>query len=241
MNYTKSKGDSDELICISKFISFGYNCSIPYGNGAPYDFIVDINGKMLRMQVKSSVPSFKYGDIVSFTFQCRRVNIVNKKPVTLKYDKSEIDYFVTVFSGQVYVVDVNSCGHAVTLRFVEPLNKGISNYRMAADYTIEKFLGHKPLSHKYSKSRDITAKNCNYCGAYGTGIICKKCKIERSKIRERVTRDDLKDMVREKSFKELGRIFGVSDKAISKWCINYGIPHRKQDINRLTKEEWDKV
>ena len=44
MEYTQSKGNLVELQCISKFIELGYECSIPYGNSAKYDFIADVNG-----------------------------------------------------------------------------------------------------------------------------------------------------------------------------------------------------
>mgnify|MGYP003400600460 CR=1 FL=1 len=30
------------------FIELGYDCSIPYGNSAKYDFIADINGELLK-------------------------------------------------------------------------------------------------------------------------------------------------------------------------------------------------
>lgn len=53
MNYTQSIGNIVELQCISKFIELGYEVSIPYGNGAKYDFIADVNGKFLRIQCKS--------------------------------------------------------------------------------------------------------------------------------------------------------------------------------------------
>lgn len=54
MDYTQSKGNLVELQCISKFIELGYECSIPYGNGAKYDFVVDVNGQFLRIQCKSA-------------------------------------------------------------------------------------------------------------------------------------------------------------------------------------------
>ena len=53
MNYTQSIGNIVELQCISKFIELGYEVSIPYGNGAKYDFVADVNGKFLRIQCKS--------------------------------------------------------------------------------------------------------------------------------------------------------------------------------------------
>jgi len=43
------------------------------------------------------------------------------------------------------------------------------------------------------------------------------------------------------SFSAIGRQYGVSDNAVRKWCISYGLPSRKKDINTLTAEEWSKL
>lgn len=45
MDYTQSIGNITELKCMTAFIELGYECSIPYGNNAKYDFVVDVNGK----------------------------------------------------------------------------------------------------------------------------------------------------------------------------------------------------
>ena len=47
---------------------------------------------------------------------------------------------------------------------------------------------------------------------------------------ERPSIDELKLLVKNKSFVEIGRMFGVSDNAIRKWCKSYKIPYRKKDI-----------
>ena len=58
---TISLGNYIELQCISKFISFGYTCSIPYGNSAKYDFIAELGGKLIRIQCKS--PTLNYDSL----------------------------------------------------------------------------------------------------------------------------------------------------------------------------------
>jgi hypothetical protein len=45
MDYTKVKGNITELMCIAGFTELGYQVSIPYGDSAKYDFVVDVNGK----------------------------------------------------------------------------------------------------------------------------------------------------------------------------------------------------
>lgn len=66
MDYTRAKGNITELQCISKFFEYGIECSVPYGNGAKYDFIADIKGSLIRIQCKSSTKI----DENSFMFVC---------------------------------------------------------------------------------------------------------------------------------------------------------------------------
>ncbi len=50
---------------------------------------------------------------------------------------------------------------------------------------------------------------------------------------ERPSKEELSKMLIEKTFSDIGRIYGVSDNAIRRWCKWYGLPHRKKDINKL--------
>lgn len=54
MDYTKSKGNITELTCLMGFMSMGFDCSIPYGDCARYDMIVDTGDELLKVQCKSS-------------------------------------------------------------------------------------------------------------------------------------------------------------------------------------------
>ena len=61
MQKTQVIGNANELKCMLAFIELGYQCSIPYGNSAKYDFIVDIGNKLYKIQCKSSRhPKTKY-------------------------------------------------------------------------------------------------------------------------------------------------------------------------------------
>jgi hypothetical protein len=43
------KGSLTELQCITAFLAKGAEISIPYGNHARYDFIADIDNKLLKI------------------------------------------------------------------------------------------------------------------------------------------------------------------------------------------------
>lgn len=56
-----------------------------------------------------------------------------------------------------------------------------------------------------------------------------------------VTRDELKDLIRNKPFTQIGLDLGFSDNAIRKWCDKFNLPKRKKDIKSYTDEEWTKI
>lgn len=99
------------------------------------------------------------------------------------------------------------------------------------------------IDKQLSELKTKTVFYCKTCGeivSYGNEY-CPKCaNLLRRKV-ERPTRNELKNLVREYSFAELARRFGVSDKAIVKWCITYQLPHRKTDINKINDIEWENI
>ena len=46
----KQKGNLTELQCLTAFIQQGCTVSIPYGDCARYDFLVDIDGIIIKVQ-----------------------------------------------------------------------------------------------------------------------------------------------------------------------------------------------
>lgn len=48
---------------------------------------------------------------------------------------------------------------------------------------------------------------------------------------DRPSKEKLNELIRSMSFVTIAKEYGVSDKAIVKWCKYYGLPHRKKDIN----------
>ena len=85
---------------------------------------------------------------------------------------------------------------------------------------------------------------CKICGKAlkcSTSNLCPECSHKQSQIVERPDRDTFKQLIRTVPFTTLGVQFGVSDKAISKWCISFNLPHKKSDIKKYTDEEWDKL
>lgn len=88
---------------------------------------------------------------------------------------------------------------------------------------------------------------CVDCGKIitSTAIRCKECN-NKHKIAVHlenlpIAREELKQMIREKSFEEVGRKFSITGNGIKRWCKNFGLPMTKKEINNYTEEEWTSV
>lgn len=85
-----------------------------------------------------------------------------------------------------------------------------------------------------------------YCCDCGKEIVkgsvrCVECNNLYSRKTERPNREELKELIRTKSFLEIGRIYNVSDNSIRKWCKYECLPSKKSEIKQYTDEEWLKV
>lgn len=245
MDITQSKGNVVELQCLAAFMKLGYECSIPYGNGAKYDFVVDYNGELLRIQCKSSIhPLRKDGtrDLEAFSFSAVSQTTNTVKTVRHRYSSSDIDYFATFFQGNVYVVPVDECSTSKTLRFSPPLN-GNKTYNKAEDYLITNYFNSR---FDYDNDNNLIEKkyyclNCEKNIVSKEGGICHQCLSLKSRKTERPTREELKNLIRTKSFLEIARIYGVSDNAIRKWCDSEKLPRKKSVIKNISDADWKNI
>ena len=114
----KQKGNLTELKCLSAFYELGYQCSIPYGENSRYDFIADIDGKLIRVQCKTS----REVDVGVIEFPCRSSRSNTHSNLQRRYTANEIDYFCTFWDGKCYLIPVTECSITKILRFVPPKN-----------------------------------------------------------------------------------------------------------------------
>ena len=133
---SKQKGIITELQCITKFNELGYHVSIPYGENCRYDFIADIEGRLIRVQVKTS--RFKDENQEAIVFACRSSHSNSTGVHYVRYTDEEIDYFATYFNNICYLVPVEECSVEKTLRFVPPKNGQVKGITFATDYELEK-------------------------------------------------------------------------------------------------------
>lgn len=135
---SKQKGKLTEFQCMTAFMEQGYSISIPYGDDSRYDFIADIDGKLIKVQVKTS--SLKKGTEDAISFSCRSTHVNCSGVKNVRYDEKEVDFFTTYWKGQCYLVPIQECSTEKTLRFLPPKNGQTVNISFAMDYTLEKQL-----------------------------------------------------------------------------------------------------
>ena len=121
------KGKVSELEILTLITKLGYSVSIPFGDKDKYDQIWDINGKLIKVQIKTS--RWKNESKTGIIFNCYSVS--NKKKHN--YTKEEIDYFATFWEGKCYLVPVEECSSEKTLWFEKKTNPSCC---LAKDYEV---------------------------------------------------------------------------------------------------------
>lgn len=132
MNDTKVKGLLTELQCQTYLTSLGYNVSVPLGEDCRYDFIVDVDGILMRVQVKHC----KVTD-TGITIPCRSTQVNTQTSKAKTYSKEQIDFFATYYNNKCYFIKVEECSTQKTLSF----NNKATNQQDVCyldDYEVEK-------------------------------------------------------------------------------------------------------
>ena len=95
---------------------------------------------------------------------------------------------------------------------------------------------------KLAKEAKRTA-SCVVCGKPITrnSTYCPECYARESRIVERPSREELKNLIRTTSFLQIGKTYNVSDNAVRKWCVGYGLPKKSSDIKSYSDEEWELI
>jgi hypothetical protein len=135
---TKDKGNLGELIVVSECIKRGYVASLPFGDNARYDLVIDTKTELLKVQVKFTTP--KNGVITQPLYTIRRNTPTPDNPTTVKhsnYTASEIDAIIVVNANtnETYLLKMSEFSEiaTVTLR-LDPVKCSNPNVRWASDY-----------------------------------------------------------------------------------------------------------
>ena len=129
---TNQIGKISELEILTYVTKLGYSVSIPFGDKDKYDQIWDINGKLIKIQVKTS--RWKNEQQTGIMFNC--YSVVNGKKHL--YTKQDIDYFATYWKGKCYLIPVEQCSTEKTLWFELKIKNPACC--LAKDYELEEVI-----------------------------------------------------------------------------------------------------
>ena len=84
-------------------------------------------------------------------------------------------------------------------------------------------------------------KTKNYCRDCGIEInvrstYCRKCAPKhyaQDRIKNKPSKEELEKLILTTSFIKIGQKYGVSDNAVRKWCMRYGLPSTKRDLKEF--------
>lgn len=238
-------GLSQELLFISELVNYG-SVSIPYGNSSRYDCILDLEGDLYKIQIKSVNKINNDTILVPFANNRMSASGVVKK----EYTTDEVDYIGIVYNYNLYLFPSNMATRALTVKIT---NKNLnSNSHYLEDFRIEKILDIdlKTWVQLKEETREANGKNinepqykCESCGSpvYTKNSMCVSCARLASRKVERPNREDLKKLIRTTSFTSIGKKYEATDNAVRKWCKAYKLPFRVQDIKKYNDKEWEEV
>ena len=123
---------------MAAFVERGYSVSTPYGDCEQYDFIVDMKGKLLRVQCKTAV-SRDNGRSIDIDFR-RKDWTSQGKSKHAYYDSDRVDIAATFFGSKTYCVPTDEIVGKITLRFEPPKTGQKTGFNRASDYEIDKII-----------------------------------------------------------------------------------------------------
>lgn len=93
-----------------------------------------------------------------------------------------------------------------------------------------------------NKLQEVKSHKIYYCQNCGKEIsknatYCEKCIHIIQRVCDRPSREELKELIRNKPFTQIANQFNVSDNAIRRWCDTENLPRKKSAINQYTDEE----
>lgn len=132
---THFQGKITELKVANAFLELGFQVCQPLVSDSRYDFVVDIKGKLLKIQVKTSHLA---EDNSYFEFATSTSHTNTKGTVNRSYTTEEIDYFATIYNNECYIIPVSECGcRCQRLRLKPTKNKQTAGIKFAKDFLLK--------------------------------------------------------------------------------------------------------
>ena len=136
---SKRIGNIGEAKVLSKFVELGIPVFIPFGDNEKADLIAEFNGKLNKIQVKTSIKA-EDGKII---FDLTSSTIHRKNGEKHIYTENEIDYFAcyNITRDKIFLVNIEEAPTTnLTIRYEKPKNNQTQGIKFEEDYLIDNIL-----------------------------------------------------------------------------------------------------
>lgn len=155
-----------------------------------------------------------------------------RKSYFLKYSKETFLSIIDDIKNSKLSFEEISSKYDIDLSMVYYLNRGDYHTLKDENYPLRAVQDFSKKEHKCIDCGNLITKGATRC-VDCSHKLTYKC--------EHPTREILKDFIRTKSFVEIGKIYGVSDNSIKKWCKKYNLPFKKSEIKLINDSDWEKI
>ena len=236
-------GISQELLVLSQLANYG-TVSIPYGNSARYDCILDCNNIYYRIQIKALNMIDEDTIIIPM---CNTKIVGGGNNIKKAYTSTDVDFIAIFYNGWVYFFNPDLATRAFTVRINKP---NLYNQHWIEDYRIDKILNIQ-LKSWVALKEETRGNNSNKkyfcidCGipVWNKNSRCLNCSnIIKSENSKKPSREILKSKIKNTPFTKIAEEYNVTDNAVRKWCRSYNLPSKVSEIKQIIeKGEWDLI
>ena len=151
----------------------------------------------------------------------------NAMEATKKYDIELINLIKDALLKTNWTYQLIHEYYGVSIGYISEINSGKIWYDENNNYPLR-------------KQKEWKCECCGSTVSYGQTFCVKCSNIKRRKV-ERPTRNELKNLIRNSTFVDIGKTFGVSDNTIKKWCKTYGLPSKRSEIKQINNTNWELI
>lgn len=131
----------------------------------------------------------------------------------------------------------------INISNISRINAGETHRQENEHYPLRKKENYPQIKNFHNENNYFRTTICPICGnkKSSKAQTCFQCYTIQNRKNIRPSREELKNLIRNISFQQIGKMYGVSDNTIRKWCKKENLPTRKIDINNYSIEEWEKL
>lgn len=110
-------------------------------------------------------------------------------------------------------------------------------------YTYKNYIGQNQKDSSEQKTKERKKQNkCIDCGKpiLSKSVRCVEC-VYKHRSSCPYNREELKKLIRESNFRQIGKTNNVSDNTVRKWCKKFGLPTKSHLIKQYTDSEWESI